>query len=73
MTGGTAAVIDVETIDADDPVFAPVIKAFDAYGTWALPVVTLNGQVVSVAVSAPGQIAAALDQALKAAVDPSTA
>ncbi|MDV2989531.1 MAG: hypothetical protein P3T54_05225 [Dehalogenimonas sp.] len=62
MLGGSAEVIDIETIDADAAEFAPVVEAFNRYGIWALPVVTLDGKVVSVGITAPEQIASAVKQ-----------
>lgn len=62
IVGGSAAVINIETIDAEDQSFAPVVEAFNQYGTWALPLVTLDGKVVSVGITAPEQIAVTLRQ-----------
>jgi len=62
VLGGSAAVTDIETIDADAPEFTPVVEAFNRYGIWALPVVTLDGKVVSVGITAPEQISATLRQ-----------
>ncbi|AKG53778.1 hypothetical protein DGWBC_1123 [Dehalogenimonas sp. WBC-2] len=41
-----------------------MVDAFNRFGTWALPIVTLDGNVVSVGSTAPEQIAAALTQAM---------
>jgi hypothetical protein len=52
--------VDIESIDTDDPKYAPVVKAFDTYSTWALPVVTCNGEVVSSGDARPDRVVAAL-------------
>ena len=64
MIGGSASVIDIETIDSEDPAFAPVIEAFNSYGTWALPIITLYDKIVCFGNTEPNHIAGALEQAL---------
>lgn len=65
IVGGSAAVIDIETIDAEDPAFAPVVEAFNQYGTWALPLVTLDGKVVSISTTQPEQITSVLKREIE--------
>ena len=65
-TGCNVTVIDIETIDTEDPDYAAVVKLFDAYSVWALPVITIDGKVVCWGAVDSDRIEAALDNALEA-------
>lgn len=64
--GAVVSCVDIESIDADDPEYAPVIGAFNTYSLWALPIITLNGAVASAGESRPERVTAALRQAMPA-------
>jgi hypothetical protein len=61
-TGCDALTIDIETIDTADKKYTSVVDAFNYHGAWALPMVTLNGAVVTTGIKAPGQIVDALEK-----------
>jgi len=57
--------VDIQNIDTEDTVYAPVVKAFNTYGIGALPIVTLDGKPVCMATVYPSQITAALEREIK--------
>jgi hypothetical protein len=60
--GGPAEVVDIQDIDTEDTVYAPVVKAFNTFGIGALPIITLDGKPVCMATTYPQQIAAILER-----------
>jgi hypothetical protein len=64
-TGGSAEVVNIESIDAEDAAYAEVVKLFDAYAIWALPVVLIDGKVVTWGASQLSKISAAVARAIE--------
>ncbi|APV44559.1 hypothetical protein Dform_01230 [Dehalogenimonas formicexedens] len=46
-TGTVSEVVDIESIDTEDENYAPVVKLFDSHSIWSLPVVFIDGKIVS--------------------------
>jgi hypothetical protein len=65
-TGGNAEVINIETIDTEDADYAEVVKIFDSYAIWGLPMIMVDGKVVSWGVSQLSKIGAAVANAIEA-------
>ena len=65
VIGGPAEVVDIQNIDTEDTVYAPVVKAFNTFGIGALPIVTLEGKPVCMATIVPEQITAALEREIR--------
>jgi hypothetical protein len=63
-TGGSSAVVDIETIDTTDPDDAAVVKLFDTYSVWALPVIFIDGKAACWGTIASDQIELAIVRAL---------
>ena len=64
-TGGSASVVDIETIDTEDVEYAPVVKIFNSFGAAALPIVTLDGKPVCMGAIVPEQIAVIVERELE--------
>ena len=54
----SVAVLDVAN-DGDLSAYPQVVKILDSFSTGALPVITLDGEIVSMGTSAPGDVALA--------------
>ena len=65
VIGGHAEVVDIQDIDTEDKVYAPVVKAFNTYGIGALPIITLDGKPVCMASTYPSQIATILEKEIR--------
>ena len=63
-TGGGAEVVNIETIDTEDADYAEMVKIFDAYAIWGLPMVMIEGKVVSWGASQLSKISAAVEKAI---------
>ena len=57
--------MDIQNIDTEDTVYAPVVKAFNTFGIGALPIVTLEGKPVCMGTTAPEHITAALEREIR--------
>lgn len=64
-TGTDSEVINIESIDTEDENYAAVVKLFDAYAIWALPVVLIDGNVVSWGTPRLDRIDVAVAEAVK--------
>ncbi len=64
-TGGSAETVNIETIDAEDTSYAEVVKIFDAYAIWALPMIMIDGKVVAWGTPQLSKISAAVAKALE--------
>jgi len=62
--GGDAAVVDIESVDAENPEYAAVVKLFDAYNIWALPVILIDGKEACWGTIDSKRIEQALDRVL---------
>ena len=63
--GNGVPVVDIETIDTEDPIYAPVVKAFNSFGAGALPIITLDGKAVCMGTIVLEQVVSALERELK--------
>ena len=63
-TKALAEVVNIESIDTEDSLYASVVKLFNTYGAAALPIIMLDGKAVCMGTVAPLLIVSALEREL---------
>ena len=64
-TGAVAEIINIESIDTEDENYEAVVKLFDTYAIWALPIIMIDAKTVSWGTTQLDTIEVALAAAVK--------